>query len=106
MEAGLDSLGAVELRNQLATEFASQNLPATLTFDYPTISALARYLASQQMETPANVAGDIPNRCPVVTDQDIASISQQIHRLVSSMLGKDISSTEVCPCPIKQTCLL
>ena len=45
MEAGLDSLGAVELRNALASRF-SLELPATLTFDYPSISALAGYLAA------------------------------------------------------------
>ena len=45
MEAGLDSLGAVELRNALASRF-SLDLPATLTFDYPSISALAGYLAA------------------------------------------------------------
>ena len=43
MDAGLDSLGAVELRNTLATRFAV-DLPATLTFDYPTVRALSQYL--------------------------------------------------------------
>ena len=44
-EAGLDSLGAVELLRSLEEDFAIQ-LPATLAFDYPTPTALADYIAS------------------------------------------------------------
>ena len=43
MEAGLDSLGAVELRNALSARF-EVNLPATLTFDHPTPSSIASLL--------------------------------------------------------------
>lgn len=43
MEAGLDSLGAVELRASLQDKFAVE-LPATLTFDYPNIASLAKSL--------------------------------------------------------------
>ena len=43
MEAGLDSLGAVELRTSLGAAFGVE-LPATFTFDYPTGAAMSRYL--------------------------------------------------------------
>lgn len=43
MAAGLDSLGAVELKNSLEGRLGVQ-LPGTLVFDYPTVSALASYL--------------------------------------------------------------
>lgn len=44
MEAGLDSLGAVELRTSLGNHFGTE-LPATITFDHPSIDALAKFLA-------------------------------------------------------------
>lgn len=45
-QAGLDSLGAVELRNVLTVRFGVE-LAATAVFDYPTVMALSRFISRQ-----------------------------------------------------------
>lgn len=54
MEAGLDSISAIELRNAINNHF-SIDLPATASFDHPTIDALAAFIVAQHaavIETP------------------------------------------------------
>ncbi|KAJ9518952.1 hypothetical protein QJQ45_026209, partial [Haematococcus lacustris] len=52
MSAGLDSLGAVELRNSLQAQL-NMELPPTLVFDHPSVAAITAFVCSQQPMGPA-----------------------------------------------------
>jgi NADP-dependent 3-hydroxy acid dehydrogenase YdfG/acyl carrier protein len=60
-DIGMDSLTSVELRNRLQTSLGC-SLPSTLIFDYPTLDALAKYLANEVF------AAEQPIEVPMVID--------------------------------------
>lgn len=51
-DSAVASAGAVELRNAVTAKFGVE-LPATVTFDYPTVAALAGFVASRIAADPA-----------------------------------------------------
>ena len=65
MQAGLDSLGAVELRNAITARFAV-DVPATLAFDYPTQAAILGFVVGQ---LGAHHAADVRSTPPLAALQ-------------------------------------
>ena len=55
MAAGLDSLTSVEFQNSLEAKLGVE-LPTTLVFDYPTVAAIAHYLAANRKSFPVSAA--------------------------------------------------
>ena len=95
MEAGLDSLGAVELRNALGARFGTE-LPATLTFDYPSISALVDYLAARVPDQASAAAeGDQPASRALDEVKTAANVAEELQQIVAGMLGAAVLPDQV-----------
>jgi len=89
MELGLDSLMAIELRNQLSSNLDYQ-LSATLLFDYPTLEELTNYLIEAIFENTASeehspktssVQTDLPDLDNLADDEVADLLSQEIENL-------------------------
>merc|ERR1719503_100158 len=79
MEGGLDSLSAVQFRNDLVKEFGI-NLPASMTFDYPTIQALVAHV----VEISGGAAEEEKPKGP-----DPVVVRGRIKETVRQLLGND-----------------
>ena len=70
-ELGIDSLTALELNNTLATQ-TGLTLPATLIFDHPTPTALARHLL--EALTPTAAPAGVVAVAAVQVDEPVAVV--------------------------------
>ena len=70
MSAGLDSLGAVELRKELST-LTSLELPATLVFDHPSADSIAQLIAGQLAPQMQGAGPTLP--CSAPTPENYSS---------------------------------
>jgi polyketide synthase 12/myxalamid-type polyketide synthase MxaB len=98
-ELGLDSLTAVELRNLLSRGLdLKRALPATLVYDYPTVEAIADYLAGEALAlAPASVAAGVAETtpAPAATGDGVSSLldsleglsDEEVERLLTERLG-------------------
>ena len=101
MEAGLDSLGTVELKNALESLCGSE-LPATLVFDYPTVSALAAHLsvlvAPSKEEKDVGYYSDgisVPSpKAKLPVSKTTVNLDVEVQNAVKSVIGKNVDPEE------------
>jgi NADPH:quinone reductase-like Zn-dependent oxidoreductase/acyl carrier protein len=87
-DAGLDSLMALELRNLLQAD-AGRALPATLAFDYPTIEAIAAFLADAIGLTTAAPETDADRPA-----SDLDAIHAMSDREAEALLGAELDALD------------
>ena len=90
MAVGLDSMGAVQLRNDIIQKF-NIDLPATVTFDYPSVSKLAGFISSIE-----DNIDKIEETYPAANKQSQSSVDfvSSVQSIVGNVLGKYVSADE------------
>lgn len=82
--------GTVELRNSIGQKF-QVDVPATLVFDYPTVTDIARYLAGRLAPGEALAAGGA-NKQQAPSRLHASEVLAQLQSIVADMLGSAVAS--------------
>jgi NADPH:quinone reductase-like Zn-dependent oxidoreductase/acyl carrier protein len=99
MAAGLDSLGAVELRNALQGRLGME-LPSTVVFDYPTLLALTDFVAKSTLpiELLAGTNNDVKIDLPVdevaKKERNLISIVATSNRTPQNVISHDFKAID------------
>jgi len=102
MDAGMDSLESVDMRNQLEKALPGIKLPGALVLEYPTVVAIARYLAQARSTTIALPSAalsrsDSPDASPMARPSELLDVElQDTNGFV--MLPTDFPSHAVADC--------
>lgn len=79
MESGLESLTAVVFRNRLISALGGRTMPATLVFDFPTISEISSYLTSSETAPAAATRTPPTETHPGFACRDTSSCSSHLN---------------------------
>jgi acyl transferase domain-containing protein/SAM-dependent methyltransferase/NAD(P)-dependent dehydrogenase (short-subunit alcohol dehydrogenase family)/acyl carrier protein len=96
-ETGMDSMMSVQLRNRLM-QMTGATLPATLTFTYPTVSALAGYLLREafHLDTPSRLPAPKPSdramAAPALDDFATDTLEALDEQQVKELLSEELDS--------------
>ncbi|KAK9834736.1 hypothetical protein WJX74_008822 [Apatococcus lobatus] len=90
MEAGLESLGAIELRTAIQQE-TGVNLPATFAFDHPNIASMAVFLAAEAHFPSLRLFQSLAERPPVPQQQDLLP---KLQGMVQDILGSSVAANQ------------
>jgi acyl carrier protein len=100
MEAGLDSLGAADVRAKLSAAFGV-TLPGTAVFDHPSVSALAKLIVLLHWPLPLATSANFPPASAKVrklvqppSALTLREVAAKVQRIVEGLIGTSVPADQ------------